>query len=225
MSIAELIGKIRRKGWRGVLRVLRERFIYQHWELLALERSLDLPLPRRMSAQRWAHARISSENLPKLEKYFSRYLSAMRELLKKGLRGEMFVDENGNAIGIMWMTDRDYYDNQLYHCKVRLPPGCVYLFAVEIAKPYRGIGLPLLCMRLVCEEFPRNGVHAVRSLVDARNLPALSMNIRLGFVEVGEVTHAYRLFHWFHFARTRAYPSPRFLHLRRKGGKRITPDE
>ncbi|MDR2365576.1 MAG: hypothetical protein LBD68_06955 [Zoogloeaceae bacterium] len=226
IPIAELIGKIRRKGLRGVLRVLRERFVYRHWELLTLERSLDAPLPKRLSAERWGRARIGRESLPKLEKYFSHYLPAAREFLDKGMHGEMFTDADGNAVGILWVTDRDYYDDQLYHCWVRLPPGCLYQFAGEVAMPCRGVGLPLLGLRLACEDGPRLfGCHAIRSLVDARNLPALTTHIRLGFREVGEVTHAYRLFRYFHFSRACAYPSPRFLHLRKQGRRRIAPPE
>ncbi|MDR1888044.1 MAG: hypothetical protein LBQ81_01440 [Zoogloeaceae bacterium] len=223
-SIAGLFGKIRRKGWRGTLRILCERFIYRRWELVMLERPLDIAPPMRLSAQRWRHTRISPETLPKLEKYFSRYLPAVRELLARGLRGDMFLNDEGDAIGMMWVSFQDYYDNHLYHCWVRLPPGCMYQFAGEIAPPWRGVGLPLLGMCIACEEFPQLGYHAVRSLVDTSNLPALTLHIRLGFREIGEVTHAYRLLRFLHFSRTRPYHEPRFLHLRKKGS-RLLPQE
>ena len=41
----QLWEKLRRKGLRGSLRILRERFLYRHWVLLVLERELVTPLP------------------------------------------------------------------------------------------------------------------------------------------------------------------------------------
>jgi RimJ/RimL family protein N-acetyltransferase len=221
-----LPGKIKRKGWRGALRVFCERFIYRHLELLTLERSLEAPLTKRLKVYRWEHVRINDATLPKLKKYFAHYLPAVHKLLaKEGVRGDAFADENGDAIGMVWMTNRDYYE-PLYHCWIRLPAGCMYQFAGEVAEPYRNTGIPLRFMRALCEEANDElGCHTVRSLVEARNRPAVAMHLRLGFREIGEVTHVYTLFRFLHLTRARTYHEPRLFSPRKPDRNRISPQE
>ncbi|MDR0735654.1 MAG: hypothetical protein LBF51_02275 [Zoogloeaceae bacterium] len=222
--LAELLGKIRRKGWRGTLRVLCQRFIYRCQELLTVERSLEAPLSKRLKAYRWEHVRIDEETLPKLEKHFAHYLPAARKLLaKEGVRGDAFADENGDAIGMVWMTNRDYYE-PLYRRWIRLPPGHMYQFAGEVAEPYRNTGVPLRYLRALCEQGHHElGCHVVRSLMDTRNLPALAMHMHMGFRETGEATHVYTLFGFLHFTHICAYREPRFSSLRKPDRNRISP--
>jgi RimJ/RimL family protein N-acetyltransferase len=220
----ELLGKIRRKGWRGTLRVLCERFIYRHQELLTVERSLEAPLSKRLKAYRWEHVRINEETLPKLKKHFAHYLPAVRKLLaQEGVRGDAFADESGDAIGMVWMTNRDYYE-PLYHRWIRLPPGHMYQFAGEVAEPYRNTGIPLRYLRALCEQGQHElGCHVVRALADVRNLPAITMHMHMGFRETGEATHVYTLFGVLRFMRIRAYREPRFPSLRKPDRNRISP--
>ena len=136
-----LLARIRRKGLRGSLRVLRERFFYYHWELLTLERSLALPVPCPINPGRWPQVPITRELLPAFDKYFKAQLPAIRGLLDKGSRGSAHLDEDGNVMMMVWISERDYYDDQLYRCWMRIPPGCLYQFAGECAVPYRGSGV------------------------------------------------------------------------------------
>ncbi|MDR2625388.1 MAG: hypothetical protein LBC37_03570 [Zoogloeaceae bacterium] len=225
-SLLELPAKIRRKGWRGTLRVLCERFLYRHQELLTVERSLEAPLSKRLKVYRWQHVHLHEETLPKLEKYFAHYLPAVRKLLaQEGVRGEAFADENGDVIGMVWMTNRDYYE-PLYHRWIRLPPGHMYQFAGEVAEPYRNTGMPLRYLRGLCEQgYHELGCHVARSLVDARNLPAVLLHMHMGFRETGEATHVYTLFRFLHFTRICAYREPRFASWQKPERNRISPQK
>ena len=43
-GLTNIFAKVRRKGLRGSLRVFCERYFYYHWELVTVERPLDLPV-------------------------------------------------------------------------------------------------------------------------------------------------------------------------------------
>ncbi len=43
----ELLARVRKRGVRGSLHLLRERYIYYHWELLTIERDLSPPAINR----------------------------------------------------------------------------------------------------------------------------------------------------------------------------------
>lgn len=218
--INELLTRVRKKGVRDSLRVLRERYVYYHWELLTLERQLSLPAPNRPRAERWPAVTIDHEVLPRLETYFSRYLPTIRDLLNRdGVRGNAHLDEHGDAVCIVWVSEGDYYDSHLYRCWVRLPPGCIYQFAGEVAPAYERVGIPILAVRLLWEEYLARGFHSTRALVDTRNQVALSTHVGIGFREVGESVHVYCLFRCLHFSRRQSYSEPRLTHLQRPARK------
>ena len=116
---------------------------------------------------------------------------------------------------MVWISERDYYDDQLYRCWMRIPPGCLYQFAGECAVPYRGSGVVILAQKLLWDEYRERGFKATRALVNVRNEPALKMHMRLGFQEVGESLHVYCLLRCLHFHRRRPYHQTRLHHLRR----------
>lgn len=212
----ELLARVRKRGLRGSLHLLRERCVYYHWELLTLERDLSPPAINRPRAERWPAVVIDSPVLPRLEKYFSRYLPTIRDLLNRdGVRGSAYLDENGDAVGIAWVSEHDYYDSHLYRCWIRLPPGCIYQFALEVAPAYQRIGIPILAARLLWAEYRARGFHLTRALVNTRNQVALSTHMGVGFREVGESVHVYCLFGCLHFSRRQSYSEPRLAHLQK----------
>ncbi len=213
--LSALLEKIRRKGLRDSLRVLRERYFYYHWELLSVERSLALPVPCPVTTRRWPQVPIDRALLPAFEKYFSAQLPAIRGLLDKGCRGNAHLDADGNVMLMIWINERDYYDDQLYRCWIRIPPGCIYQFAGECALPYRGTGVVVLAQKLIWEHYRERGFKATRAVVNVRNEAALKMHMRMGFTEVGESIHVYCLLRCLHFHRRVPYHQPRLLHLRK----------
>ena len=215
-GLTNLIAKIRRKGLRGSLRVICERYFYYHWELVTVERPLAMPIRCHISPSRWPQVRITSVLLPAFEKYYPEHLPAIRGLLDKGCHGSAHLDEDGNVIAMIWINERDYYDDQLYRCWINLPENCIYQFAGECAQPVRGAGIAVLAQKLIWDEYLARGYKSTRAVVNMRNLPALQMHTRTGFEEVGESIHIYCLFRRLHFHRRETYTQPRLLHLRKK---------
>lgn len=213
--LSTLLEKIHRKGLRGSWRVLRERYFYYHWELLTMERSLALPVPCPISQARWPQVRISHALLPAFEKYFGAQLPAIRGLLDKGCHGNAHLDEHGDVMIMVWVNERDYYDDQLYRCWIRIPPGCIYQFAGECAVPYRGTGVVVLAQKLIWDEYRERGFKATRAVVNVRNDAALKMHVRMGFQEVGESIHVYGVLRLLRFHRRTPYHLPRLQHLRK----------
>lgn len=209
--------KLRRKGLRGSLRILRERFLYRHWALLVLERDLADPLPqlRRLDEASWPPTTLTAQQLPALRRHFSAYLPTINDLLKqKGVTGFANFDREGHAACMAWVSERDYYDRHLYRCWVRLPKGCIYQFAGEVARPYRSRGLPLVMMKAMWAHYRALGFTHSRALVSCSNPPALAIHVRLGFREIGESVHVYCLFGCLYLSRSERYaerrlPDPR----------------
>lgn len=207
----QMWGKLRRKGLRGSLRVLRERYLYRHWELLMLERDLAEPVrvPSRLAAS-WPAIILTADQLPVLQRYFAGYLPTVRDLLgREGMTGFAHLDREGQAACMALVSDRDYFDHHLYRCWVRLPVGCIYQFAGEVAVPYRTRGLPLLALARIWEHYRALGYQRTRALVNTNNRPALAMHARLGFRELGESVHTYCLLRCLHFSRNARYSDRR----------------
>lgn len=213
--LSVLLHKIRRKGLRDSFRVFRERYLYCHWELLTLERSLAQPLYCPIKPERWPQVKITHDLLPAFEKHFRSQIPAISGLLDKGCSGYAHLDEEGAVMMMAWIHERDYYDDQLYRCWIRIPAGAIYQFAGECAAPYRGTGAVLLLQKILWADYRARGFKLTRAIVDARNNPALKMHIRIGFEEVGEATHVYRVLRVLHFHRYTTYQQPRLLHLRK----------
>lgn len=210
-----LLEKIRRKGLIGSARLLWARCIYRHDELIWMERALDLQAPRFPRHNPWRKEPITDALLPAFDRYFSLYKPGLPALIHSDSHGEAFLDAEGEVIGMAWFRSSDYYDDQTYHCWLRLPPGRIYQFAGEVAPPYRGTGMPVLLQRERWKAFLEEGFSHTRAVVNMNNKPALQMHVKLGFEEVGESIHLYRLFGGLNFHSFRYYDGKRLQHLRR----------
>ncbi len=199
------VNKLRRKGLVESLRILIERYIFYHWELVTVERSFSDLNYRPTNAERWPLVRINRALVPAFERYFPHYQKALDELLGLDVEGYALCNKAGDVVLMMWISDKDYYDHQLYRCWVRLPPGYIYQFAAELAVPYRnGLLLPHF-MTQIWDIYRQQGKHAARALVNRNNVATLRMLLRAGAHEVGESIHVYCLFRCLHFHRRRHY--------------------
>jgi ribosomal protein S18 acetylase RimI-like enzyme len=210
-----LLEKIKRKGLIGSARLLWARCVYRHDELIWMERALDLPAPRFPRHSQWRQIRITEALLPAFDRYFSLYKPGLPALIHSDSLGEAFLDADGQVIGMAWFRRSDYYDDQTYHCWLRLPPGRIYQFAGEVAPPYRGSGMAVLLQREPWKVFLEEGFSHTRAVVNMNNTPALRMHVKLGFEEIGESIHLYRLFNCLKFHRFGRYDGKRLCHLRR----------
>lgn len=212
-TLRRLAATLQRKGPLGTLRLLLERVLFKHWELIGVERCLDQPLALPSDLQSPPMRRISADLLPAFERRFASYLPAIRAMLGQDLHGIAHLDARGDAFAMVWISEQDYFDAQHYRCWMRVPPGCLYQFAGAVAEDYRGNGLALLGLQRVWEHYRAQGFHSTRAHVDVRNLPALCLHQRLGFRETGESLHVYRLFNCLSFNRRDRYRSPRLAEL------------
>ncbi|AHL77387.1 hypothetical protein CH92_20805 [Stutzerimonas stutzeri] len=210
-----LLGKIRRKGLIGSARLLWARYVYRHDELIWMERALDLPAPRYPRQSSWRKERITEALLPAFDRYFAAYTSGLLSLIRSDSLGEAYLDADGQVIGMAWFSRSDYYDDQTYHCWLRLPPGRIYQFAGEVAQPYRGTGMAVLLQRDPWQAFLAEGFSHTRAVVNMNNQPALKMHVKLGFEEVGESIHTYCLFNCLNFHRYARYDGKRLQHIRK----------
>ncbi|WP_185267676.1 GNAT family N-acetyltransferase [Halopseudomonas xiamenensis] len=204
MNLLQLFHKVRHKGLLGSLRVLMERLGFYRWELLLLERPLDLP-QHKINRERWPMVSIDQALLPAFTCHFPHYKKAITELLTQDIYGYALLDQDGNAIAMVWVSPQDYHDRQLYRCWIRLPEDAIYQFAGEVAPAYRGSGIVLNIQYPIWEHFRLQGKQRVQSLVNTRNIVALRMHTRLGFAEIGKSVHIYCLFGCLHFHRHRRY--------------------
>jgi len=215
MQLPSLFDKIRRKGLLGSLRLLWARCVYRHDELIWMERALDLPAPHFPRQSPWRKITITETLLPAFDRHFARYKPGLVSLIRSGSVGEAYLDDNGHVIGMAWFRRNDYYDDQTYHCWLRLPPGRIYQFAGEVAQPYRGTVMAVLLQREPWKKFLAEGFSHTRSVVNISNQPALKMHVKLGFYEIGESIHVYCLFNCLNFHRYSRYEGRRLQHLRK----------
>ena len=216
MTEPTLLEKIRRKGLMGTLRVLWARYIYRHDELIWMERALDVPPPHYPRKCIWRKERITEAMLPAFDRYFARYKPALPTLIRSDSIGEACLDDDGQVIGMAWFRTKDYYDDQTYHCWLRLPPGRIYQFAGEVAPPYRSTGMPVLLQRERWQAFLDEGFSHSRAVVNMNNSPALRMHVKFKLEEVGESIHLYCLFNCLKFHRYSRYDGKRLEHLNRR---------
>ncbi len=200
MRIAELINKARSKGLKHSARLLFQICVFSHWKLYLLERplaqvSVEVRQPLHL-------ARIEPDNLKLFEKYLSHYIPSIRVFLQQGSHPQVCVNEHQDAYLMFWVHEGgDYYDRQLYKCRIPVPEDCIYQFAGELAKEYRPSRHVIYLLQQVWNQYCERGFTRTRSLVNANNPRALRIHQKLGFAETGTVIHVYRLFGVFSFAR------------------------
>ena len=209
MKIHELNNKLRRKGWRGALRLFRERFIYAHNELHWFARELNqapLQLPRRHA---WRFLDISPRMLPAFRRHFPNQVGVMADLLAQpDLHGYAALDSFGDVCAFMWISPRDYYDGHYFRSWFPVAPGDAYLFALEIAPTHRGSALFLGGQDYLWQLLGSRGYKRAVAVVDCRNRIMLRLMERLGFHEDGRKVHAHTLFGGMRFTVQPARPQP-----------------
>lgn len=211
MNIDELNRKLRRKGWHGALRLLRERFIYAHNELRWFARDLNqgplpLQLPRRHA---WRFVDITPRLLPAFWRHFGEQIDVMADLLSQpDLHGYAALDSFGDVCAFMWISPRDYYDGHYFRSWFPVAPGDAYLFALEIASTHRGSALFLGGQDHLWQLLGSRGYKRAVAVVDCRNRIMLRLMDRLGFREDGRKVHAHTFLGHLRFTVQPARPQP-----------------
>jgi hypothetical protein len=192
---SELIAKIRRMGLRNALRKAAELCLFGSGRLLWLEREVGQPQEPTPLAHAWTYRQITHELLPAFDLHFARHRKVFRDLVDEpGVQGIAAFDPEGNACAFLWFSDRDYYDRHYYRCWFPVEPGCVYLFAIEVAKAHRGSRLVYGAQDMFWQRMRAAGVQRVQAVVNARNALTLKMLRHVGFRRLDWETRFYTLF-------------------------------
>ncbi|MNP46290.1 hypothetical protein D3C76_1402780 [compost metagenome] len=146
----------------------------------------------------------------------------MRELAAEGHIGHMYVDEQGDAIGMIWASTRDYYDRHHWGCTFPVKAGECFGFCAEMTRPYFGTSLSIDGQVHLWKVMRELGCTRLVSVCEPRNIPALKAHLRMGYQEQGRVRHVYDLFgRWRLFRETR-YSGSRLERLRKAAPASIT---
>jgi hypothetical protein len=141
--IDKLRERIKQKGLSRTFSTLWKRYVFFHWELLWMERDLVSPVPphklRPYSGVR--QVTITPENAVAFTKHFGDRVQTMAELAAEGHTGHMYLDEQGDAIGFIWGSTRDYHDRHYYGCWFPVKPGEFFEFGGEMIRAYFGSSL------------------------------------------------------------------------------------
>lgn len=210
--------RIRRKGLRNTLASAWRRYVFDHRELLWMERDLHSPVPPHR-LRPYAPLRmesISAHNVRAFAQHFGDRVQTMRELAAEGHTGLMFLDEQGDAVAFIWGSVRHYHDRHYYGCWFPVGPGEFFEFGGELIRKYWGTRLSVDLQLALWEAMAAQGCSKVVDVCEQRNIPALKLHLRMGYQEQGRILHVYRLFgHWKCF-RESHYRDSRLAPLRKR---------
>lgn len=222
--IDKLRERIKQKGLLHTLQSLWKRYVYFHRELLWLGRDLVTPVApqnlRPYSGLRLVI--ITPENATAFTKYYGNRVKAMAEIAAEGHTGHMYVNEEGDAIGFIWGSARDYFDRHYYGCWFRINPGEFFEFGGEMIPQYFGTSLSMDAQFKLWDAMRAKGCNKIVDVCDTRNIQAMKMHIRMDYQEQGRITHVYDLFGRWRFFRETYYTGSRLTALRKPEQRPVT---
>ncbi|WP_030132096.1 hypothetical protein [Pseudomonas sp. QTF5] len=215
--IDKLRERIKQKGLLQTLQTLWKRYVFFHRELLWLGRDLVTPVaPHNLRPYTGLRlVTITPENATAFTKYYGNRVKAMAEIAAEGHTGHMYVDEEGDAIGFIWGSARDYFDRHYYGCWFRVNPGEFFEFGGEMIPQYFGTSLSVDAQFKLWDAMRAKGCNKIVDVCDTRNIQAMKMHIRMDYQEQGRITHIYDLFGRFRFFRETHYSGSRLTELRK----------
>ncbi|CAN7566885.1 N-acetyltransferase [Pseudomonas sp. FP1740] len=223
-AIDKIRERIKQKGLLHTLQSLWKRYVYFHRELLWLGRDLVTPVAphnlRPYSGLRLVI--ITPENATAFTKYYGNRVKAMAEIAAEGHTGHMYVNEEGDAIGFIWGSARDYFDRHYYGCWFRINPGEFFEFGGEMIPAYFGTSLSMDAQFKLWDAMRAKGCNKIVDVCDTRNIQAMKMHIRMDYQEQGRITHVYDLFGRWRFFRETYYTGSRLTALRKPEQRPVT---
>lgn len=223
-AIDKIRERIKQKGLLHTLQSLWKRYVYFHRELLWLGRDLVTPVaPHNMRPYSGLRlVIITPENATAFTKYYGNRVKAMAEIAAEGHTGHMYVNEEGDAIGFIWGSARDYFDRHYYGCWFRINPGEFFEFGGEMIPQYFGTSLSMDAQFKLWDAMRAKGCNKIVDVCDTRNIQAMKMHIRMDYQEQGRITHVYDLFGRWRFFRETYYTGSRLTALRKPEQRPVT---
>lgn len=215
MGASALLQKLRQKGLKRSLKTAFERYVFFHWELIWTERDLSMPIERFKLREHPPLTRldITPDNVHRFQKHFGDRVGVMREFAEQGHVGHMWIDEAGDVVGVMWSTTQDYYDKHYYGCTFKVAPGQYFAHSGELIRRYYGTRLSQTAQLAMWECMREKGCTTTIDVVESHNVPAMRLHMRMGYVEMGRITHVYGLFGRWRLFRETTYEGSRLEQL------------
>ncbi|MBA1190135.1 N-acetyltransferase [Pseudomonas entomophila] len=215
MGASTLLQKLRQKGLKRSLKTAFERYVFFHWELIWTERDLSLPIERFKLREHPPLTRldITPGNVHRFQRHFGDRVGVMREFAEQGHVGHMWIDEAGDVVGVMWSTTDDYYDKHYYGCTFKVAPGQYFAHSGELIRRYYGTRLSQTAQLTMWECMREKGCTTTIDVVESHNVPAMRLHMRMGYVEMGRITHVYGLFGRWRLFRETTYQGSRLEQL------------
>ncbi|NER61770.1 N-acetyltransferase [Pseudomonas sp. MAFF212428] len=225
MSLIEKIRqRIRHRGLYRALRPLWQRHVFCHWQLVWLQRDPHTAIPRRPArpCPPLQRVDITAFNTDAFARYFPHQVQAMHDLARQGHTGLMYLDTAGDAVAMIWGSTRDYHDRHYYGCNFAVQPGEFFQFAGEVDRAYFGTELSTRAQLDLWQTMLGKGCTRIVNVVALDNVQAVKMHLHLAYQEQGRITHVYKLFGRWSFARVSCYAGSRLAHLQPRARRTVT---
>ena len=188
-----------RAGLARLGRVIKQVFYVQSgYIILAYTLSDQVPLPTPKPGLVVRQVTTSEEiaRLGVVVKRSSRrpgYINWLRKIFNNGSIG-FIAWQNDQPVGWCWTSPKAKPNITVTHVQVPLRPGDIYVHTLVVSPTHRrqGIGQALLSYHL---RFVReHGYKRVITVVRKDNISSLSLFKKIGYIHIGEMTHARILF-------------------------------
>ena len=203
--LQKLRDRIQKKGLRSLFKLLIRRYVFFHSRLVWLEHDVTVPL-RPNNLKPYPPLRqefITVDNVEAFARYFGDRIETMRELAAEGYTGLMYLDDQGDTVGFVWASMRDYFDRHFYGCWFPVKPGEYFQFGAEIIPAYFGSKMTADVQQEMWRIMADKGCSKMVDVCDLQNIQSVKMHIRMDFQERGQITHVYCLFgRWRYFRDT-----------------------
>lgn len=217
-ALQKLNTRIKEKGLRATFNTLWKRYVFFHSELLWLGRDLVSPVSHTLKPYPPVRLElITVQNADAFARYFGNRVEVMRELAAEGYTGHMYLDDQGDAVGFIWGSKRDYHDRHFYGCWFPVKDGEFFQFGGEVIPAYWGTSLTADAQFAIWNAMHVQGCTKVVDVCDIQNIQAIKMHMRMDYLEQGRITHVYALFGRWRFYRETRYSGSRLDALRKSG--------
>jgi len=192
------------------------KFIYKKQTMVFLNRDLSVGIKHYKVSKRWQVKEFTTDNIPACKAYFEHFISDYNDLLSLGCKSfAAYEHGTGDVIGIIWYSDKDFYDEHYLRYTFTLVPGQVLQFAGEVAEPYRNTQIGANILHKGWEHWISQGKTELTATVASTNSASMRFMFHMKWVEAGKSISSYQLF-GYQWNTTESYQEERYSHYQKK---------
>ena len=178
------LGSLRTKGLRGFLATAVLPRIYRRWEVILIERDLDVPAPAYRPIPGIRICRVETLTRAECQRHMAGHFKVYRRLLDEGCLAFGAYD-GADLVGIGWFALKDFHDRDVHHFTFRCREGEAYQFAGFLAPEYRNSAISALAATTAWAHLRSLGFRRFYCVVARTNVVSLRWHTRPGFSEPG----------------------------------------